>query len=106
MRETMDAAAELVGAIGRLAPDLSLTLREVRTRPWAGSTFSGARHSVTFLAAASSIGEVSQHLPENLDGVDVPLHGHILADASVMAFEHRPGVFRVTVEALTVEDTP
>lgn len=98
-----DAATLLRRALDRSArgAGLSLTVRHADWRRWASATFTGARHELTVeMPDGDGAARWLAALPE----ADLPIRGHLVADAVVLR-THGEGEWRVAaIEILTVED--
>lgn len=81
------------------------TLHELVSRGWASVTFSGSRHRISFSLDGDGAGEAADVFIGALGDADFDLRGHILADVSLMGEERSEGKVRISLEALTVEDS-
>jgi hypothetical protein len=100
-----DAATALLRAVrAHFAVIAGFVVEEIRSRAWASVTFAGARHELAFRVEGEGAGEAAGRFLSGLDARDFELHGHLLADISLVAEERRPGLARIRLEALTVED--
>ena len=79
-------------------------LDEIRSRRWASVTFQGARHELAFRLEGEGAEEVARRFLSGLDARNFALRGHLVADISLMAQERRPGLARIRLEVLTVEE--
>ena len=98
-----DAATLLARALDRSARGAGLTLavRHADWRRWASATFTGARHELT---VELPDGDAAERWLDALPEADLPVRGHLVADAVVLR-QHGEGELRVaTLEILTVED--
>lgn len=81
------------------------TLHELVSRGWASVTFSGARHRIAFSLDGDGAGEAADAFLGTLGDAEFDLRGHILADMSLAGEERGEGKVRISLEALTVEDS-
>lgn len=98
-----DAATLLARALMRSASEagLSLTVRHANLRRWASATFAGARHELT---VELPDGGAALAWLDALAEADLPIRGHLVADAVVLR-KHGEGEWLVAaLEILTVED--
>jgi hypothetical protein len=79
-------------------------LEEIRSRRWASVTFRGARHELAFRLEGEGAEAAAGRFLSGLDPRAFALRGHLLADLSLVAQERRPGLARIRLEALTVEE--
>lgn len=100
-----DAATAFLGAVrARLAPFAGFVLEEIRSRRWASVTFQGARHEIDFRLEGEGAEAAAARFLGGLDPHDFALRGHLLADLALVAEERRPGLARIRLDALTVEE--
>jgi hypothetical protein len=100
-----DAATVFLSAVrAHFAGAARFVLEELRSRRWASVTFSGARHELGFRLEGADAEEAAARFLGELDARDFELPGHLLADISLIAVDRRPGVARIRLEALTVEE--
>lgn len=98
-----DAATLLVRALTYSAGNAgsSLSVRHADWRRWASATFAGARHELTL---AMPHNDAALAWLDALAEADLPIRGHLVADAVVLR-KHREGALLVAaLEILTVED--
>ena len=98
-----DAATLLVRALDHAAKRAGLTLvvRHADWRRWASATFSGARHELTLeLPDNESAKRWLAALPE----AELPIRGHLVADAVVLRTHGEGDTLVAAIEVLTVED--
>ena len=100
-----DASTEILRAIRKRAGKASLIVEDIRSRPWASATFSGARHRVTFRLEGPDAEDHAAAFLAGIEAAEFSLRGHILADIRVAGRDDggENGV-RIELEALTVED--
>lgn len=72
-----------------------------KTRDWSSATFTGMRHELSFTITA---GDASARLATAIGEADLPMKGHFVGDIAVISVKRDGYVFRVTLEALTIED--
>ena len=76
-------------------------------RAWASITFAGARHGLTLLFAGDEAVKAGERFVADLPEHEFALPGHLVADATVSAVEHRivpsPRMI-VTCEVLMLEE--
>ena len=78
-----------------------LSLAESEMQRWASATFTGARHRITLVGAASpALDGWLAALPET----DFALRGHLVADVQVVHVCRVGRALTATIEALTVEE--
>ena len=80
------------------------TVEELESRSWASITFSGERHRVRLRFE----GEGAAAADDCLDGLaerEFDLPGHVLADIALVSDEREGTLVRLTLEALTVEES-
>jgi hypothetical protein len=94
----MDATTSLIQALRRTIP-APLAFREVRSRAWATTTFSGARHELTFRTTEGA----ASNFVASLDATALRLRGHLLADIALVSDERSDGAALLRLQALTVE---
>jgi hypothetical protein len=106
-----DSATALLEAVRANISDVvnfvnfaGFALEEIRTRRWASVTFRGARHALAFSLEGEGAEEAAGRFLAGLDARNFRLRGHLLADISLMAEERRPGLARIRLDALTVEE--
>ena len=103
-----DAASALLQAVRLNIVNLmnfsGFVLDEIRSRRWASLTFQGARHELAFSLEGEGAEDVARRFLSGLDARSFALRGHLVADISLVAQERRPGLARIRLEALTVED--
>ena len=104
---TDDAATAVLRAlrIALAAFGGRFTLHELVSRGWASVTFSGARHRIAFSLDGEGAGAAADGLIGALGEADFDLRGHILADIALAGEERSADGVRITLEALTVEDS-
>lgn len=98
-----DAATLLARALDRSAQGagLNLTIRHADWRRWASATFTGARHELT---VELPDGDAAERWLAALPEAELPIRGHLVADAVILR-THGEGETRVAaLEILTVED--
>lgn len=100
-----DSSSELLRALRKRAgAGVKLTIEDIRSRPWASATFSGARHKLTFRMTGRS-DDAPIHFSAGIEAAEFSLRGHIVADIAITGQERlSDNSFRLQVEALTVED--
>lgn len=89
----------LLASAERAACPVSLADSEMKR--WASATFTGARHRITLVGAASPA--VDAWLAE-LAEADLALRGHLVADIQVVHVRRAGEAVTAVVEALTVEE--
>lgn len=99
------AGAELERTIrdSLLAFGAAAEVEERVSRLWASITFSGERHRLT-LRIESDGGALDAFL-DGLSEREFELRGHILADIAVVENVRESNLVRLTLEALTVEES-
>lgn len=106
--QVTDAATALLQAVRlNIVNFMNFTgfaLDEIRSRRWASVTFQGARHELAFRLEGEGAEEVARRFLSGLDARNFALRGHLVADISLMAQERRPGLARIRLEVLTVEE--
>jgi hypothetical protein len=88
----------------RLLPFAGFVIEETRSRRWTSVTFQGARHDIAFRLEGEGAEAAAARFLGGLDARRFKLRGHLLADLSLVAEERRPGLARIRLEALTVEE--
>lgn len=103
MRDGPDVGGLIERALIRSAASAGVTLEVLaaRARPWASVTFAGARHSLTVRVDP---GEVGQGWLSGLAQADLPVAGHLVADAVVGARREVGGGIEAEIELLSVEE--
>ncbi|MHA3841193.1 hypothetical protein ACX0GZ_08235 [Sphingomonas aestuarii] len=98
-----DAATLLARALDLSARSagLSLTLRHADWRRWASATFTGARHELT---VELPDGDAAERWLAALSEAELPIRGHLVADAVVLRKHGEGDLLVVALEILTVED--
>ena len=81
-----------------------LNFERVHSCEWASITFSGARHEVTLRLEGEGADAAANRFAAGLDATEFRLRGHILADIALVAREPAGEGWRLSLEALTVED--
>lgn len=100
-----DATSALLRAVrATLESAGRFVLEEVRSRNWASVTFSGARHELAFRLEGEGAEVAAGRFAAGLEAAEFALDGHVLADIALVGDERQPGVARMKLEALTVED--
>lgn len=100
-----DAATALLQAVRvSFASFAGYVLEEIRSRRWASVTFQGARHELAFRLEGEGAEEAASRFLSGLHARNFPLRGHLVADVSLVSEERRPGLARIRLEALTVEE--
>jgi hypothetical protein len=88
----------------RILPFAGFVVEETRSRRWASVTFQGARHEIAFRVEGDGAEAAAGRFLSGLDARSFELRGHLVADLSLVAAERRPGLARIRLEALTVEE--
>ncbi len=89
------------GALGA-----AVTFEAVTSRSWASITFAGERHRLILCLPGPSAQAAVDAFLDGLEERDLPLRGHILADIAAAGIaREEDGQIRLTLEALTVEDS-
>jgi hypothetical protein len=100
-----DATTALLRAVRAMLESAGrFVIEEVRSRSWASVTFSGARHELSFRLEGEGAEAAAAHFAARLEAAEFSLPGHVVADVALVQDERRPGVARIKLEALTVED--
>jgi hypothetical protein len=100
-----DAATAFTRAVRAHFPSAArFVIEEMRSRGWASVTFSGARHELAFRIEGLGADDAAARFLSGLHARDFELPGHLLADISLVSEERRPGLARIRLEALTVEE--
>ena len=79
-------------------------LDEIRSRRWTSTTFRGARNEIAFSLEGPDAEAAAERFLARLEARKFELRGHLLADLSLIEQERRPGLARIRLEALTVEE--
>ena len=83
-----------------------LTFEGLECRPWASITFSGERHRLTLCLPGPGAQAAVDAFLDGLAEREFALRGHILADIEPAGIARdADGQIRLTLEALTVEDS-
>ncbi len=83
-----------------------VTFEPVASRPWASITFSGERHRLSLCLPGPGAQAAVDAFLDGLEDREFALRGHILADIEATGVERdTEGQIRLTLEALTVEDS-
>ncbi|MFC0204876.1 hypothetical protein [Novosphingobium soli] len=95
----------LLSQVLALAGPLADFLRHAE-RPWASATFAGARHALALHFSGEAAMAAGEEFIAALPDHEFALAGHVVADATVAAIEHRlsPPSLTVEVELLLLED--
>lgn len=98
-----DAATLLARALDLSAQGagLNLTIRHTDWRRWASATFTGARHELT---VELPDGDAAERWLAALSEAELPIRGHLVADAVVLRKHGEGDLLVVALEILTVED--
>lgn len=106
-RLTEDAATAFLKAIRAAFASFGggFALHELASRNWASVTFSGARHRMTFSLEGAGAEEAADAFLGTVTEAQFGLRGHILADIAVTGEERSADRVRISLEALTVEDS-
>lgn len=101
-----DASTELLRAVRKRAgTGATLIVEDIRSRPWASATFSGARHQLAFRLEGADAEDVADRFVAGIEAAEFPLRGHVMADVAVIARNRLDDdAMRIRIEALTVED--
>ncbi len=100
-----DATTALLRALGTKFPSSAgFDLEKIRSRNWASATFVGARHEMVFTLSGANGAAAADTFVRTLEVAEFPLRGHLLADIVLVGEERAPGLVRISLEALTVED--
>lgn len=102
------AGLELKRAIraGFAALGAGVTFDRLTSRPWASITFSGERHRLTVCLPGPGAAAAAEAFLDGMEDREFTLRGHILADIEAAGMEREEdGQIRLTLEALTVEDS-
>ncbi len=78
-------------------------LEEVRSRSWRSGHFRGARHQFVLRFDGPRASMLAERFEARLGLTALEMPGHIVADVSIVAREHRPGWARLRIEVLTVK---
>jgi len=81
-----------------------VVIEEIVSRSWASVTFAGARHELALRIEGEGAEVAAARFVAGLHAAEFSLDGHILADIALVEEERRPGLARLRLEALTVED--
>jgi hypothetical protein len=76
-----------------------------RSRPWASITFSGERHGFGLCLCGPDARRAMDAFLDGLSEREFALRGHILIDIAVRERSDEADCVRVTLEALTVEES-
>lgn len=99
-----DAATAFLRALqAALGHFPGFVLEEIRSRAWASVTFAGCRHELRFRLEGDGAEAAAETLLCGVGAREFPMRGHLLADIAIVSQERRPGLARVSLEALTVE---
>ncbi len=81
-------------------------LLEHRERGWASITFSGGRHTLMLRFEGAEAVKAGEHFIDRLPDHEFTLPGHLVAQATIMAVDHRlnPPLMIVTCEMLLLEE--
>jgi hypothetical protein len=102
------AGAELRRALRACFIELgaAMVFDSLVSRPWASITFSGERHRLVLSLPGPGAEAAVEAFLDGLGDRDFTLRGHILADIEAAGVEREgDGQVRLTLEALTVEET-
>ena len=84
----------------------SVTFESLTSRPWASITFAGERHRLTLCLPGPGAQAAVDAFLDGLADREFALHGHVLADIEATGIARdADGQIRLTLEALTVEDS-
>lgn len=98
-----DAATLLARALEQSARRAgpTIVIRHADWRRWASATFTGARHELT---VELSGGDAAGGWLDGLADAELPIRGHLVADAVVRRRHGEGELLVATLEILTVED--
>jgi hypothetical protein len=103
-----DAATAFLAAVRSKVVDSAdlagFALEEIHSRRWASVTFRGARIELAFRLEGAGAEQAAGRFLSGLEARHFALRGHLLAELSLVAEERRPGLARIRLEALTVEE--
>jgi hypothetical protein len=102
------AGAELKRALRAYFVTLgaAVTFETLTSRPWASITFAGERHRLALSLPGPGAQAAVDAFIDGLADREFALRGHILADIEATGMARDPdGQMRLTLEALTVEDS-
>ena len=97
------------GPAGRLLKLLSErcgatpSVEQIRTRPWASATFSGARQALVLRFDGEAAPAIVDRLANGLEDAEFDLGRNLLVDIAVTDRTRLADGVRVTIEALTIE---
>ena len=103
----MNAGEELARALGVQFVHFagSAEILELTGRRWASVTFSGERHRLALRLRGAGAAAAADAFLDGLDEREFALRGHILADIALLGEVREGDVVRLTLEALTVEES-
>lgn len=99
----------LTGTPGRLAAALAErggcdpAIEQLRSRPWASVSFTGARHRLTLRLSGEEAREAADRIAEGLEEAEFDLGPDLLVDIAVVEREDAADEVSLTIEALTVD---
>ena len=81
------------------------TVEELESRSWASITFSGERHRLRLRLEGECAAAAADEFLDGLAEREFDLPGHVLADIALVSDEREEAQVRLTLEALTVEES-
>ena len=105
MKQLNDATTAFLRALSVNFVNFRMTIEEIRSRSWASVTFTGARHELTFRIGGDGAAAAADRFLSHLEAAEFDLRGHILADIALVSDERGDDWIRISLEALTVEDS-
>lgn len=108
MMRATDAGAELKRALRVIFVSFgaAVAFESLRSRPWASITFAGERHKLVLCLPGPGAQAAVDAFLEGLEDREFALRDHVVADIEVTGMERDDdGQVRLTLEALTVEDS-
>jgi hypothetical protein len=103
MRLRPDAGTQLRRALCANFADFEV--ESLESQAWASITFSGERHRLVLRLDGPEAAAAADAFLPGLAEREFTLRGHILADISLVAQERGADLVRLTLEALTIEES-
>ncbi len=106
MRVRRTPAARLRDALCELAQRKTVILGHSETN-WASITFAGTRHRIELAFDGAQAVEAGEQFIASLPDHEFAIPGQLVAEATVIAVDHRPGLprMKVTCEVLLLDES-
>lgn len=84
---------------------MNFAFESFASREWASITFSGHRHRIVLRIDGDKAADEAARFLDGLGDREFDLQGHLLADIALVSEERSADAVRLTLEALTIEES-